>query len=419
MRLLTPLLLALALLTAGAAVAAPAIETARTAHTRATQSLERIESERVALDRAHEALAAEIEGLKAAADTPLLPGVRDPRLDDRLKKARSLAESLAALDRRAGDARDAVETSRRALLAALDAELIARRAALADAPALERRARFENLRGLIAERQALARPAPRTPDPALPETPDDPMASPDELRELADESRDHAEQVQDRLGMLETQLARLRERQRLVRAATAFSRDDALFAQDERNRQLVRREDGLPTVTAEAGDRPNRTPSEQTDGDRLGNVDNAAGDAADPEATPEADDAADAPPAAGDGDEGGFEADGDNDGFQGEPGREELPPDEMVDGPALADDIAPEGVPVGVDGDGIGEAGSVVLQDAFDPTLLEDLDDLSPDALARRIAAMEARRKALEKTRAELKSRGEALERRADALENE
>lgn len=418
MRWTLPILLALMLALGGGAIAAP-LDDARTAHATAVATLERIEAERAGLDRAHEALAAEIEGLKAAADAPLLPGVRDPRLDDRLKRARTLAESLAALDREASGAREAVERRRAALLSTLDGELTTRRAELARAPALERRALFEDLRGLIAERQALARPArPQAPPPTLPAGPADENASPDELRELADESRDHAEQVQGRLSMLEAQLSRLRERQRLVRAAAAFSRDDALFAQDERNRQVVRRQDGIAAATADPGERPTRTPT--TEGDEGDAVIDA--DARDPDAPPNAPGDGEGPPEDGPEDDGaGFEADHDNaaDPEAPEAGGQDMP--DQVDGPALGvrDEPPPEGVPVGALDGGQGEPGALVVEEAFDPTLLEGLDELSPEALARRIAAIEARRVALEKTRGELKSRGDALDRKADALENE
>lgn len=407
MRFLPTLLLALLLALASGALAAPptpSLAPARAQHARAVAALQQVEASRAALDRRHEALATEIEALKAAAERPLLPGVRDPRLDDRLKKARALAEALAALDRSAATARADVDRLRAVLLDQLDGVLATRRAALATAPPDARRGLFEELKALVAEREALVSPTDRAPIAGLPSTASvDEMASPDELRELADESRDHAEQVQSRLSMLDAQLSRLRERQRLVRAATAFGRDDALFAQDERNRQVVRREDGIATATATPGDRPERTPAPD-DGEA------AAVPEADRSPNPDGDDdSADSPP--------GFAAD---DGAEGDPQAGAEGGFEDNDG-ALAgvvDEPGPQGLPVGaVDEGPVG--GGLVVEEAFDPTLLEGLDELSPEALARRIAAIEARQAELRRTRSALESRGQDLERRADALESE
>lgn len=381
--------------------AAP-LDDARAAHAAAAADFERARAERQALDAAHEALAVEIEALKAA-DTPL-PGVRDPRLDDRLKRARALAEQLAAHDRAVAEARAALDARGRALRAQLDDALITRRLALADAPAMQRRALFEDLRRLIEERQTLARalaPRPARP-PALPAPPTDETASPDELRELADETRDHAEQVQSRLAMLAERLTDLRERQRLVQAATAFSRDDALFAQDERNRQLVRREDGVPAAT------PTRRP-EQGDAtdDDVAIVGDEGEGAVPPEAVPGD---ADAPDDDSADPQAGFES-GDGQHFDDQPGRS--------DGLGAEITPPPEALPVGGADPPAGSPGATFVEEAFDPTRLDALDDLSPEALARRIEAIEARRAQLERRRAKLEARGRTLEERARDLESE
>lgn len=404
--LVTSLLVLLLGLLPAPSPAAP-LDDARAAAAAAAADFERARAERQALDAAHEALAVEIEALKAA-DTPL-PGVRDPRLDDRLKRARALAEQLAALDRAVAEARSAVEARGRALLEQLDAALIARRLALAEAPAIQRRALFEELRHLIEERQALTRALASRParPPALPAPPTDEMASPDELRELADETRDHAEQVQSRLAMLEERLAGLRERQRLVQAATAFSRDDALFAQDERNRQLVRREDGVAAATPTG--RPAR--GDTTDGDEIEVGDGGGSESPEgalpPEASP---DGADAPDNDSADPQAGFES-GDGQQFDDQPGRS--------DGLGAEITPPPEALPVGGVDPQAGSPGATFVEEAFDPTRLDALDDLSPEALARRIEAIEARRAQLERRRAKLEARGRTLEKRARDLESE
>lgn len=402
------------LLLTGSALGAP-LDEARVAHAEARADLTRIAAARGELAAAHEQLAAEIEALKTVADNPLLPGVRDPRLDDRLKQARALAEQLGGYDRDAADAEDRVEAARAALVELVDAELTRQRAALAAAPPSERRARFEALGRLVDERQTLARrPSRSAPTPALPEPPDDALASPDELRELADETRDHAEQVRERLAMLESRLGALRERQRLVRAAVAFQRDDALFVQDERNRQRGQREEGVAVATAT--DRP-PTRGDTESGGGGGDVAVEAGDAAEdpgaPAGEPPAAPEADSDGAADDGAEGAFagrdnDGDGDGDDFDTAApptgSLQDLPPSALPD------------LPSDVSG---GAGATLTIEESFDPSLLDELDGLSPDAIARRIRAIERRRQALEDTRRALEARSGALEARARAMESE
>lgn len=384
------------------AFAAP-LDDARAAHAAARADLTRIDAARQELAAAHEALAAEIEALKTIADNPLLPGVRDPRLDARLKQARALSERLAGHDRDAADAESRVDAARDALVELIDAELARRRAALASAPVAERRALFEGLGRLIEERQALARAdRPRLQAaPALPEPPGDELASPDELRELADETRDHAEQVRARLVMLESRLLALRERQRLVRAAVAFARDDALFVQDERNRQRVRREEGIAVALpgegrpTAAGNEPS-PPLAEAPADRGGEE------------------------GAGGGDDGEF-ADSDAPAFAGAEGDADGAADPAPGGElGLGESAQPPLAVPELPGDlAAGGGGVVIVEETFDPSLLDDVDALSADAIARRIRQIEARRAKLLETRSTLESRSAELEARARALESE
>lgn len=403
------LLLILSLLLTAPALAAP-LDEARAAHAAATQDLARIDIARRELGAAHEALAAEIEALKTLADNPLLPGVRNPRLDDRLKQARALSERLGGHDRDAAEAEARVDAARDALAELLDNELARRRAALGSAPIAERRALFDGLARLIEERNALARAdRPRTtPSPPLPAPPSDAIASPDELRELADETRDHAEQVRDRLALLESRLAALHERQRLVRAAVAFARDDALFVQDERNRQRARREDGIAVATP--GERPAADPGA---GETTGvnpPLAEAGGDRGGAEAGGDFDDAdndGDAPA-----DVPGFDSDADGASDPAAGGVDSAPGEAPIE-------VAPSAMPELPGDPGAASAAGWVIEETFDPSLLDGIDELSPDAIARRIRAIEARRAALVTTRAALESRSAELEKRARALESE
>lgn len=398
-----------------APAAAEPIDDARAAYEASRVALAQVEQSRAELDASHERIAGEIEALKAAGG-PLLPGVSDPRLDRKLKQAGYLAEQLSSYDREAAVIRARLTEAREALLGLLDAELAQRRLALAEAPAADRRALFDSLRGLITERQTIAARAvvAQAPEPALPSAPADPDASPDELRELADETRDHAEQVRRQLSVIDSRLDGLRERQRLTRAAMAFQRDGALFAQDERNRTVVRAPSNPRLAVAERGD-----PGQPTGGDPALGVGDAADDggqerAPDPNANPEADSADDR-----------ASNDGEPESFAGGEGAESDFDDQGAADPAadgLVDEVAAPSLSPGgeaVDAPEIG-GGDALLGEAFDPDLLAgDVDDLSPGAVSRQIEALERRKAELAAARAKLDDRRRSLEQQATEMEQE
>ena len=239
----------------------------RQVHESAKSDFGRLWAARSALDQAHEALAGEIETLKSARGAELVPDVQDGTLDNRLKRAKAMALELADLDRRVAAARTAYAGARSALVTALESEILRLQVSLSEVGREERLARFERLRTLVEERRALpVAPVAKTAPVVLPAPPDGVVVSAEELRELVDETRDHAERVQAQLDQITARVDALRERRRLLRAAADFHRDDALFAESERNRRVVTgAREGLPTVQG-----PVRTVSNPADGEPNG-----------------------------------------------------------------------------------------------------------------------------------------------------
>ncbi len=406
--------------------AAP-VDDARAALAQQQATLTQAETERGALAQAHEALARTIGALKSGP--ALLPGVTDPRLDARLKEARALAERLAERDRAVAEARARVADARAVLVSRIEIELGALRSAIATAPRGERRGLFEAQRALIDERARLlsaeAADDPDT-DVALPAIDDDEASSPDELRELADETRDNAEKVGAHLAALEARLDALRARRRLLRAAMAFRRDDALFAEDERGRRVLRGEAPQGAAVGRPGrgaETDTEDPGEASGGGAPVSVGDDGPAAPNRGGAPEAPSGADAPgpddgaPQAGAGgsDEGdGFSGDQDNGAADPTGGGafEPTPPAAPDPAPSAPAPVETPGAPA--------SGGAIIFEDAFDPALLAgDVDDLSPGAVSAQIQAVEARRKALEAARRQLDDRRRALEDRAEALESE
>lgn len=369
--------------------AAEPMAVARARHEAAVAVVEGLAGEQARLRALQEVLAGQIAALKAG-DRAVLPGVTDGALDVLLKEAHEVASRLEAQDRRVAQAERDEAAERARLLAALDAALAAESGELSK-PDADRRGAFERMKVLVAERGRLLAAAAvesrRVIElPAVQEG-----TSPDELRALADEATDNAERVQTQLTALEARLQSLQTRRRVLRAAVAFERDAALFAEDERTRRLVRSEQPVAGV-ATPRPQPGRGDSEESPA--LG----APGrNTEDP-----------APPPAGGG--GGFDG-------PDPPTDEDGPPD-LETTPEVVDDgptgtVAPG--PAGVEG-----AGSVVVETALDPALLaEDVEALSPAAVAEQIRAVEQRRAALKKTADDLEKRRARLEAQARTLESE
>jgi len=268
MKRLLPLVLAL-LCRAPVASAAERLELLRAQAGQAGVSLAEVKARQARFREELELLGQRIQGLKAQAVGKLLPG---GELDASLKRSQELSTTLTGLamqaDRAAADAARAEAT----LIAALTEELTGLRMAWDRGSRAERAHLVSRMRTLRAEREALrgARPAAQTPAPPL--NPDGIAKSrsglasddPEELLEQADALRDAEDKVKKRLSALEARIVEAREERELDRRLGEFSRESALF--DEQDRRL-RRERNVETETALGGNPaaadmdPSKTPS--------------------------------------------------------------------------------------------------------------------------------------------------------------
>lgn len=225
------LLLAWALLGAGAALAADRLDDARAQARQARAEEARLRGQQSKLKGELDALGARIEALKARGQDKLLPG---GELDASLKRSQELSGALTelatALERAHGEA----DRAHAALAAALSDEL-ARLRAQWDRSGHEERAKLlERMRAVRAERESLREALPAAQVPALLPAPssDDPA----ELLEQADALRDAEDKVKKRLMALESRIREAREERELDRRMGEFTREGALF--DEQDRRL-------------------------------------------------------------------------------------------------------------------------------------------------------------------------------------
>ncbi len=417
----SPILLALQLL------GTPVVDAARDTHQQARTALTQVERGRAELSSQHEHLAGEIAALKTASG-PLLRGVSDGRLDAKLKEAQVLAEQLEGLDRQVVDARERVGDARVALVQRLDVAVAAQRRAMAAAPPAERRARFQTLGKMVAERATLLTETRRAPTERVELPATDGEEDPETLRLLKEETEDHVDRVRGDLERLQKHLKDLQERQRLHRADRAFERDTQLFREDERSRRLATATTPGTGVASRIGD-PGRTRNTATDkgpaeddGDGIANV---AGQRGGDEGGAPNDQSPSPPPAAPE--------DGDNDeseNFAGageaadpSPGRDAEPDAPTADNGGALDETpaAPEAFVAGGNKVETGDAdlgGAVIVQPSFEPGQLEgDIGELSSQDIEARIRQVRASEAALKKKAAELEARRKALEEKAENLE--
>ncbi|MBU0550253.1 hypothetical protein KKF91_10695 [Myxococcota bacterium] len=245
------LLLALALWISGAA-AAP-IDAARQRLEAAEVALSRVRAQGADLLTRHEQLASQIK-IEKSKRAGLNPHAR-AQLDALLKASQRSAEALRRQDQAVMEAQAKAAEAKAQLLTRVEAEIVAQRAAFAGARGAARRPHFARLKALLDEREGLLDQAPEVAALEAPDADELNSDDPEELRALADEARDQREAVEGQLQAIEARLTRLRERQQIQRAALAFRRDDVLYAEDERNRQLFQR--SRPEVAvASRGPRP-------------------------------------------------------------------------------------------------------------------------------------------------------------------
>jgi hypothetical protein len=386
----------------------------RVATEQAEAGLRALQASRGALAARADTLAAEVAALKAAGERTALPG---GRLDTLLKASQGIAETLSNLDRDVGVQSERLRAARDAHLAALEAEISAVRARLANGGSVDtRREAFDRMKLLMQLRDAVRATATQTRGSgvrvALPAV-DTARSSPTELRELADEARDHAERVGRELELLGERLDALKARRRVLRGASEFARDESLFGEDERSRRTVRvaatslspadarrTDTGGPTSSSTGSPRTPLAQEGVRDGASDPSPTNGAGEAeaAVPTAAPEDD----GDFSSGDGAPGAAATDGEpvsGSDAAGEPQSPSLP------------DLA---VPVGTIEVSGGATDAVVFETSVEPGLLGgDPDSLGAADLAESIRRLEGKRRALLEARRLLEARGVTLERGA------
>jgi len=228
--------LVLALLWAPAASAADRLELSRAQAAQARTALAEVKARQARLQGELDALGQRIQGLKAHASGALLRG---GELDASLKRSQELSTTLTGLATQVERANADAERANASLATALSDELSRLRAEW-DRGGQEERARLlSRMRALRAERESLRSALPNAQVPAV--APGQGNEDPEELLEQADALRDAEDKVKKRLAALEARITETREERELDRRMGEFSREGALF--DEQDRRL-RRERG-------------------------------------------------------------------------------------------------------------------------------------------------------------------------------
>lgn len=169
---------------------------------------------------------------------------RDRELRDKLAEANEVAKQLETINAALAVAQRQLVAARRAVVAAIDAELAA-------GPSAPRRARLERARTQVAPRQPRARRI------VLPDLQIDPLADPEELDQQASALRASERELAQQIQGLEAQAAEL-ERVAMLRRQHERTRE-----MDQRDDNSVRRSNG-----ATGGDgRTDGAAAPETDGD--------------------------------------------------------------------------------------------------------------------------------------------------------
>ena len=229
------------LLLAGPAWALPSLPEAERAAVAARDAASAVKARQQAVRGELSGVARRIEAAKAGG-----PGVM-PRseLDGLLRRSQELSNELTSLAQALSAEEAKALSADGALLDALAAQLAAVRAQAVNAPRAERPALLAQVKRLRAlQSQVLAR-LPAASVPALPTRASD---DPDELLEQADALRDGEDKVRARLEWVRQRLAQAQAARELDRRMGDFSRDDALFDDNDR-RFRMRREVGSEAAT--------------------------------------------------------------------------------------------------------------------------------------------------------------------------
>jgi len=223
----------------------------------------------------HERLAARIAGMRKQ-------GLSGYRLEALQRHARSLAEEVAQLQRRAAEADEALASVVARVHAATRSRLDAVERRSPETPD-KRRGWIEEQRLLLSLLRAVE---PKASAPLLPSVPTgqaSPTDGPEELRELADELADVRETYLSHAAALRRRIETLQEQQRLVKLAADLEREEGLFDESYRYRTTGRaRVVQRPSSRENAGDdgrggKEDDTPAAAPEGETGGGSELAGG----------------------------------------------------------------------------------------------------------------------------------------------
>ena len=379
-------------------------------------------AQRRVLERGMRALGSDYEKVVARISVLKRNGVDNlerRELETLLRKGRALARELEGLQQQINtlDARISRDASQ--IVARLDAERARLELQLVSATVNEQVTLVGTLNEVAAERARYAQPLPRLErkDLALLLEDADGLDDPGDMLAMADELQDAESEVRTKLGALQEQLSELKRRQRLMRRAQSFSREERFFEEGDRGRAVVARISAPKTNGGEAPATP--TESAQNNQPSAPPVDSAENEAPQAGSPPQANannsasgdndgfdsDFSNAPPhgepTAGADDQGALEGarDSNDPGIQDSPGTLGQP--EVVQRPSSGDPFATP-------------QDTIVVDRQADPNISTGNVQLGEGRLDVKIKRLEKDRKELEQQAVELKARAKRLRERAE-----
>lgn len=236
-------LLTLSLLLGGApAFAATQLDTARTAARGARAQLVQTRAQQQTLRGELTQVSRNIEAMKAGGQSFLT----NPELDAQLRRSQELSASMTELAQSAAALEAQSQASAAALLTVLNDELNRLRAQLERSEDRGvRKTLISQLRALRDEREQVRAQLPANAVPALNEVRSD---DPEELLEQADALRDNEDKLRSQMKQLQARVQEAKDERELDRSINNFSRDDAMFDDQDRRLRLSRSQSTQLTV---------------------------------------------------------------------------------------------------------------------------------------------------------------------------
>lgn len=163
-------------------------------------------------------------------------------LEGLLRQGKKLAEELDGVQARVRVLDERLEALGAVIASRIDAQMREVERGLARAGGAERGAIVRQLNAMSQERARYAQPVPRMDRQQVNDMLSlaDRLDSPDDMMALADELQDAEVDVRARLAWVSKQLGELRARQRLVKRARTFAREESFFEEGDRSRVVAR-----------------------------------------------------------------------------------------------------------------------------------------------------------------------------------